>query len=67
MRQVLEQFADSMAFRKGGAESIEKAIATKVVNTAEYSSGLQVSGMFSEVMTTKWAKKFISVAKVPLS
>ena len=46
---VLEQFADTMAFRRGGAESIKKAIACKNVATAVYSSGLQVTGIFSEM------------------
>ncbi|MEJ5960673.1 aromatic amino acid hydroxylase [Pedobacter immunditicola] len=44
---VLEQFADTMAFRRGGAESIKKAIDCKNVATAVYSSGLQVSGIFT--------------------
>ncbi|KQS35888.1 aromatic amino acid hydroxylase [Pedobacter sp. Leaf194] len=46
---VLEQFADTMAFRKGGTESIMKAIACKNVATAVYSSGLQVSGVFTDI------------------
>lgn len=46
---VLEQFADTMAFRRGGAEGIMKAIACKNVATAVYSSGLQVSGVFTDV------------------
>jgi phenylalanine-4-hydroxylase len=44
---VLEQFADTMSFRRGGAESISKAIACKNPATAQYSSGLQVSGIFT--------------------
>ncbi|MFC1226426.1 aromatic amino acid hydroxylase [Pedobacter sp. BG31] len=46
---VLETFANTMAFRKGGAESIMKAIACKNVATAVYSSGLQVSGIFTDM------------------
>jgi len=46
---VLEQFANTMAFRRGGSESIMKAIACKNVATAEYSSGLQVSGIFTDM------------------
>lgn len=46
---VLEQFADTMAFRLGGTESIMKAIACKSVATAVYSSGLQVSGVFTDI------------------
>ncbi|WP_257667764.1 aromatic amino acid hydroxylase [Parapedobacter tibetensis] len=46
---VLEQFADTMAFRVGGKTSINKAIECKNVCTAAYSSGLQVSGVFIEI------------------
>lgn len=50
---VLEQFADTMAFRRGGAESIQKAIDCKNVATAVYSSGLQVSGVFTGLRTDR--------------
>ncbi len=46
---VLEAFADTMSFRKGGAESILKAIESKNPCTAVYSSGLQVTGVFTDV------------------
>ncbi len=46
---VLETFADTMAFRKGGAESILKAIECKNPATAVYSSGLQVTGVLTDV------------------
>jgi len=46
---VLEQFADTMAFRKGGTESVLKAIECKNPCTVVYSSGLQVSGVFTDV------------------
>ena len=46
---VLEEFADTMAFRKGGAEGLAKAIECKNVCTVVYSSGLQVSGVFTDV------------------
>jgi phenylalanine-4-hydroxylase len=45
---VLEQFADTMAFRRGGLESVRKAIECKNPATAVYSSGLQVTGVFTE-------------------
>lgn len=45
---VLEQFADTMAFRVGGKASLEKAIECQNVCTAVYSSGLQVSGIFTK-------------------
>ncbi len=46
---VLEEFADTMAFRRGGVESILKAIECKNPSTAVYSSGLQVSGIFTDL------------------
>ncbi|MDQ7949262.1 MAG: aromatic amino acid hydroxylase, partial [Pedobacter sp.] len=46
---VLEAFADTMAFRRGGAESIMKAIECKNPSTAVYSSGLQVTGVFTDM------------------
>lgn len=46
---VLETFADTMAFRRGGAEGIVKAIECKNPATAVYSSGLQVTGIFTDM------------------
>lgn len=51
LTQVLEAFAQGMAFRRGGAESVRKAIACKTVSTAVYSSGLQVSGQWVRALT----------------
>jgi phenylalanine-4-hydroxylase len=48
---VLEEFADTMAFRKGGAFGLQKAIDSKNNCTAVYSSGLQVSGTFTDFKT----------------
>ena len=46
---VLETFADTMAFRKGGEEGVLKAIDSHNPATAVYSSGLQVTGIFCEL------------------
>ncbi len=51
LSQVLEEFAAGMAFRRGGAESLRKAIAAESVCTAELASGVQVSGQFVEALT----------------
>jgi len=48
---VLEQFADTMSFRRGGTESVIKAIESHNPATAVYSSGLQVTGVFSDLGT----------------
>jgi len=50
LRDVLEEFAKKMAFMIGGLEGINKAIACHNTATCEYSSGLQVSGTFTEVL-----------------
>lgn len=47
---VLEEFANKMALRQGGLASIEKLIESKAIGTIEYSTGLQVSGIFTRVI-----------------
>jgi len=51
LKNVLEEFASKMAYNVGGLEGINKAIECKNTATCEYSSGLQVSGVFTEVLT----------------
>src|SRR5262249_47945617 len=51
LRGVLEEFASTMAFKVGGLEGINKAIECQNVGTYQYSSGLQVSGIFTDVVT----------------
>jgi phenylalanine-4-hydroxylase len=51
LTDVLQEFANTMAFRVGGLEGINKAIECNRVATCEYSSGLQVTGTFTEVLT----------------
>jgi phenylalanine-4-hydroxylase len=47
---VLEEFASKMAYQVGGLQGINKAIECNNVATCEYSSGLQVTGVFDEVI-----------------
>ena len=51
LKEVLEEFASKMAYQVGGLEGINKAIECNNTATCEYSSGLQVSGIFTEVIT----------------
>jgi phenylalanine-4-hydroxylase len=51
LSDVLEEFASRMAYRVGGLEGLNKAVECKRPATAEYSSGLQVTGVFSEVLS----------------
>ncbi|MGY3052190.1 phenylalanine-4-hydroxylase [Pedobacter sp. UYEF25] len=46
---VLEEFANTMAFRRGGMDGMVKAISCKNVATAVYSSGVQISGIFTDM------------------
>jgi phenylalanine-4-hydroxylase len=50
LRDVLEEFASKMAYQVGGLEGIKKAIECNNTATCEYSSGLQVTGVFNEVI-----------------
>lgn len=51
LMEVLEQFANGLAFRRGGLYGLQTAIKSKNTGTAVYSSGLQVSGTFTNVIT----------------
>ena len=46
---VLKQYLDTMAVRKGGMESLDKALQSDSTCTVVYSSGLQVSGKLTKV------------------
>lgn len=50
LSQVLEDFANTMAVRTGGLAGIKKLIASKALGTIELSTGLQISGEFSNVI-----------------
>src|SRR4051794_1162544 len=50
LSDVLEEFASEMAYRVGGLEGLNKAVECKRAATAEYSSGLQVTGVFTEIL-----------------
>ena len=50
LKDVLEEFASKMAYSVGGLEGINKAVECANVATCQYSSGLQVTGVFDEVI-----------------
>ena len=50
LQQVLEEFANTMAVRKGGWRGLSKLIASKQLGTIEISTGLQVSGIFTRMI-----------------
>ena len=50
LNMVLEEFANKMALRTGGLQGIQKLINSKALGTIELSTGLQVSGVFTNVI-----------------
>lgn len=50
LSQVLEEFANKMALRTGGLSGIKKLINSTALGTIELSTGLQISGVFSNVI-----------------
>ncbi|WP_395074386.1 aromatic amino acid hydroxylase [Flavobacterium sp.] len=50
LNQVLEEFANTMALRTGGLSSLKKLIQSKAIGTIELSTGLQISGLFTNVI-----------------
>ena len=62
LTQVLEEFANTMALRNGGLEGLQKAIASNNICTVEYSSGLQVSGIFNNVISENGQIVYLSTS-----
>lgn len=50
LSQVLEEFANTMALRKGGLSGLEKLIESAALGTVELSTGLQISGIFTRAI-----------------
>jgi phenylalanine-4-hydroxylase len=50
LSEVLEEFANTMALRTGGLSGIKKLINSNALGTIELSTGLQVSGVFTNVI-----------------
>lgn len=50
LSEVLENFANKMALRKGGLEGIQKLIESKALGTIELNTGIQISGHFTNVI-----------------
>ncbi|GHC56891.1 aromatic amino acid hydroxylase [Ulvibacter litoralis] len=50
LQEVLEEFANTMAVRKGGWRGLQKLIDSKQLGTVEISTGLQVSGLFTRMI-----------------
>lgn len=50
LTSVLDEFANQMALHTGGLDGLMKAIESGATATIEYTSGLQISGTFTDVM-----------------
>ncbi|WGH74290.1 aromatic amino acid hydroxylase [Tenacibaculum tangerinum] len=50
LSMVLEQFANKMAIRTGGLKGVEKLIDSTSLGTIELSTGVQISGIFTNVI-----------------
>lgn len=46
--EVLDSFADAMAYRRGGTFGLQKAIESGGLSTVQFDTGLEVSGSFAE-------------------
>ena len=53
LSDILEEMAETMAFRLGGTEGLEKAREAGTVCTAEYDSKVQISGILTNIILDK--------------
>ncbi len=49
LTEALHEIAEEMAFKRGGDESLQKAVTAKTINTVQLNSNLQISGILSQV------------------
>ncbi|OXA83845.1 aromatic amino acid hydroxylase [Flavobacterium hercynium] len=65
---ILEEFANKMALRTGGLSGIQKLIHSNALGTIELSTGLQVSGVFTNVIEDEGKPVYIqTTGKTALS
>ncbi|MFF2446529.1 aromatic amino acid hydroxylase [Neobacillus sp. NPDC058068] len=50
LTEAIEEFANSMAFRKGGTESLDKALQSGSTSTFVLNSGLQITGTIERLL-----------------
>ncbi|MEI7726330.1 MAG: aromatic amino acid hydroxylase [Bacteroidota bacterium] len=50
LNRVLDEFADTLALRRGGVYGLKQAISSGNTGTAVYNTGLEVSGTFTQVI-----------------
>jgi len=65
---VLEEFANKMALRTGGLSGLQKLIKSKALGTIELSTGIQVSGVFTNVIENEGKPVYVqTTGKTALS
>ncbi|KQB40337.1 aromatic amino acid hydroxylase [Flavobacterium aquidurense] len=65
---ILEEFANKMALRTGGLSGIQKLIHSNALGTIELSTGLQISGVFTNVIEEEGKPVYIqTTGKTALS
>jgi len=62
LSSVLDEFIDTMAVKNGGLDGVQKAIRSETTATVVFSSGLQVSGTFTEVIEKDRKPVYIGTA-----
>ena len=68
LSSVLEEFANKMALRTGGLSGIKKLITSNNLGTVELSTGLQISGVFTNVIENEGKPVYIqTTGKTALS
>jgi len=68
LSSVLEEFANKMALRTGGLSGVQKLITSKAMGTVELSTGLQISGVFTNVIENEGKPVYIqTTGKTALS
>ena len=50
LMEVLEEFSSTMALRKGGWRGLQKLIDSKKIGTIELNTGLEISGVFTDMI-----------------
>jgi phenylalanine-4-hydroxylase len=56
LTRVLKEFAETLAFKRGGIESLNKAVQARVPTTTVLDSGVQISGTLAEHTSGKYLK-----------
>lgn len=62
MSEVLNEFADTMAFRKGGVSALQTALDSDDVSTVEFETGLQLSGKIESYSHNGEVVEFIKLS-----